>query len=64
MTYVTDRCFGCKQPFSFDPEYVPRVPIADKLRPVCEECMVRANTRRKEKGLQPLLIQPEAYEPA
>ena len=63
---VTSACFGCKQPFSYNPHRVPSFrpngPSSPR-EPVCENCMSRANAVRVERGESPHPIRPGAYEP-
>jgi hypothetical protein len=57
-------CITCKRLFAFNPHKVPSTSaITGTLGPVCEVCMTVVNIARKEKGLQPFEIQPDAYEP-
>lgn len=65
---VYGDCFACHQPFMFDPDTVPSVPIdpvtgttpelgGDPARavrqPVCPMCIDRANIERARRGLPP-----------
>ena len=58
-------CFGCRQPFSFNPVRVPSIrdPKTGEREPVCANCVTRANVQRKKNGLDPIVPMPDAYEP-
>ena len=61
--YAYGHCFICRNSFSFNPELVPSVTVESARRPVCRDCMERANVLRLEDGNAPVLIDPRAYEP-
>lgn len=61
--YVTALCYGCNEPFSFNPERVPSIPIDGVRQPVCQRCVDRVNPTRVKNGLEPIKPHPEAYEP-
>jgi len=61
--FVTGYCYGCKNIFSFNADFVPSIRIEGEKEPICEECMKRTNVVRVEKGLSPHPIHPQAYEP-
>jgi hypothetical protein len=56
-------CCSCRRPFSFNPNKVPSVRIDGERRPVCEDCIDRANAQRRVQGLAPHVPHPAAYEP-
>jgi hypothetical protein len=69
--FAAATCFGCKQPFTFNPELVPSLrinaegqpdPNGEKV-PICRTCIERANVTRAKAGLPPHTILPGAYEP-
>lgn len=63
--FVIAPCLICNVPFSFNPHKVPswrRTPTSEK-EPVCGNCMVIINEKRKQLGNDPFPIDPEAYEP-
>jgi hypothetical protein len=67
MGYVlaSGHCIGCGQIFSFNPVRVPSSSaITGKREPICERCVERINTVRKQKGLPPVVPSPDAYEAA
>lgn len=64
MGYATAMgiCFGCKQPFSFNPVRVPSIMISGSKEPVCAGCVERVNPKRIANGLPPIVPLPDAYE--
>lgn len=56
---VMGICFGCGRTFGFNAERVPSF----QGRPVCGNCMARANAKRAEMGEPPHPIHPDAYAP-
>jgi hypothetical protein len=65
MGYVmcAAACFGCKQPFYFNPNKVPAIRVEGEKMPVCRDCIERANRARIAIGIAPFEIDPHAYEP-
>jgi hypothetical protein len=57
--FALGLCWSCGQPFTFNPELVPSIPIGadgqpapDGTRqPICRACVTLANTRRPAEGL-------------
>lgn len=64
MSYMlaTAHCFGCRMLFSFNPDLVPSITVNGSREPICKHCVERANPRRIERGLEPILVLPGAYE--
>ena len=62
--YCTGYCIGCKRLFSFHPNRVPSIRIDGSREPICPACVERANVKRRENGLEPIVPLPGAYEPA
>lgn len=60
----TSYCYGCHQLFSYNPARVPSIPIDGDRKPICLDCVNRANPLRIAKGLPPIVPLPGAYEPA
>lgn len=68
---ATSGCFCCKRLFAYNPDTVPSVRVnaqgqADpngEREPICRACVEKANVIRKERGMQPINIRPDAYEP-
>lgn len=65
--FVIGQCYGCKQPITFNADWVPSVPAhlttTGEKEPVCRDCIERANPQRIANGLKPIRIHPDAYEP-
>lgn len=58
------HCICCDQVFSFNPMRVPSTKaFTGEREPVCRGCMERVNALREERGQEPFLILPDAYEP-
>ena len=57
-------CASCGQIFSFHPNKVPSVVVDGVRRPICHDCVLRANPIRKERGLPEINILPGAYDAA
>jgi len=53
-------CLVCGKIFASNPHYVPSL----RGEPVCLDCMIDANEKRVELGMEPHPIHPQAYEPA
>lgn len=61
--FCLGTCYGCKRPFSFNPDLVPSIPIEGVKEPICQDCVNIANPRRRENGLAEIMVLPGAYEP-
>jgi len=61
--FVMGQCFGCGRLFSFNPNKVPSLRINGERQPICRTCIERANPERIKRGLDPIKILPDAYEP-
>jgi hypothetical protein len=68
---VVAACASCGRLFSFNPHRVPSIrlnrkgepdPSAER-KPVCRECIERANVRRFARGLPAIEVLPGAYDP-
>jgi hypothetical protein len=57
-------CVACKKVFAYNPQRVPSLTIDGERKPICRECVERANPRRIAGGLDPIVPLPGAYEPA
>lgn len=55
-------CYGCSQPFSFNPMKVPSINVNGTKEPICASCVARVNPMRKANGLEPIVPAPDAYE--
>jgi hypothetical protein len=64
MGYVTamGSCWSCGSIFCFNPHRVPSFPVNGVRMPICLNCMTIANAKRKEAGVEPHPIHPDAYE--
>lgn len=62
--FLTCHCIGCKKIISCNPDYVPSLVIKGQKEPLCIGCFNQWNQiHRVSKGLEPISIHPEAYEP-
>jgi hypothetical protein len=59
---ATGTCYGCGRVFSFNPVRVPSIPIDGVRKPICRECVERANPRRVANGLEPIVPAHDAYD--
>jgi hypothetical protein len=57
-------CGGCGRIFTSNPNLVPVVVVEGERIPICRSCVEAANPERVKRGLEPIVIQPGAYEPA
>ena len=70
--FVLGGCCVCHQPFTFNPELVPSIPVlidgtvgpGGVRQPVCRNCITRMNLLREQHGWPPLEVLDGAYEPA
>jgi len=62
MAYVTFTgiCMSCKKLFSFHPNKVPSL----NGKPICKDCVDKANVIRKQKGLPLIPYAKDAYKQA
>ncbi len=58
----TSACFGCGLIFGYNPHKVPSIRVTGERRPVCQACVDVANPQRIAIGLEPITVQPGAYE--
>jgi hypothetical protein len=65
MGYVIAHspCFGCGQPFGFNPHAVPSIPFNGERYPICADCVEVVNPARIANGLEPIVPLPGAYDP-
>lgn len=59
---ATSPCIGCGRLFSYNPVRVPSITIAGDRKPICRDCVARANPMRVANGLDPIVPLPDAYE--
>lgn len=60
---VISPCIACGRTFAYNPMRVPSIRVNGHREPVCRPCVEAANPIREEKGLEPFVIHPDAYEP-
>lgn len=61
--FVISFCFGCGRPFHFNADLVPSILVDGVREPICGRCVEAANPIREERGLEPIVVLPGAYEP-
>lgn len=67
---VMGECYGCGRVFTFNADLVPSIRVNAQnvpdpnapARPVCRDCVERANPRRIANGLPPIEVLSGAYE--
>lgn len=65
--FVTGQgaCCACGTPIVFNPHRVPSIRINGEKEPLCRSCFAQWNEiHRISKGLDPVPLDPEAYDPA
>jgi len=55
-------CFACHKMFGFNPNTVPSIPIDGDRKPICLECVEKANPMRVKNGLDLIIVREGAYE--
>jgi hypothetical protein len=60
---VVGTCCACNKPCSFNPHFVPSIPVEGIKQPVCQDCIINGNRERVKLGLKPHFVHPQAYEP-
>jgi len=60
--YAMGECIACGGIFTFNPMCVPSIRIKGEREPICKVCIERINVLRKEKGFEPIVPLPDAYE--
>lgn len=62
--FCMGSCVACKRPITFNPNKVPSIRVNGQREPLCADCFDRWNKlHRTSKGLAPIPINPDAYEP-
>lgn len=56
-------CVVCGRLFGFNPHRVPSAVVDGQREPICRPCVERANPLRIAKGLEPIVIHSDSYEP-
>ena len=58
------ECAGCQRPIAFNPDRVPSIRVDGQREPICRGCHGAWNRiHRTSKGLEPVPLDPDAYEP-
>jgi len=57
--FINGPCIVCEIRFSFNADYVPSF----NGHPICRSCMTLVNQQRASQGLDPIYINPAAYQP-
>lgn len=61
---VFGSCAVCDGFISFNPSCVPSIVVNGEKEPICRSCFDRWNKiHRTDKGLEPVELDPQAYEP-
>lgn len=61
---VYGTCCACGSRISFNPDKVPSLRVNGVREPICRACFEQWNQiHRTSKGLDPLPLAPDAYEP-
>ena len=61
---IAGDCVSCHALITFNPHFVPSLRVNGSREPLCASCHGRWNEiHRTSKGLEPVAIHPEAYEP-
>ena len=61
---IMGPCYCCKALMSYNPNTVPSLPVDGVRQAICRACIEQANPKRIANGLEPVVISPDAYEPA
>ena len=57
-------CVNCKAPINFNPVRVPSIRVNGEKQPLCPACFMQWNQiHRVSQGLEPIPLDPQAYEP-
>lgn len=59
---VYGPCWSCHRMFTFSAERVPSLLVDGEREPLCRSCVERANVLRADKGLEPIVVLPGAYD--
>jgi hypothetical protein len=62
--WAIGHCINCGNMISFNPDYVPSIRVDGEKEPLCRGCAQKWNQiHRISKGLEPVSIHPQAYQP-
>jgi hypothetical protein len=59
--HVYGACLVCKVPFFYNPLHVPSLEVEGVREPICASCITQVNDDRRQRGLPPFVIHPDAY---
>ena len=64
FTYLHGDCANCRHPISYNADRVPSLSLDGVRRAICAVCFAEWNRiHRTSKGLEPVRLHPDAYEP-
>jgi len=62
--FVVGSCVACHAALTFNPNRVPSIWFKGSREPLCRVCFASWNAiHRTSKGLKPVALNPDAYEP-
>lgn len=62
--YCHSDCASCRRPIAYNPDRVPSLSLDGVRHAICADCFDEWNRlHRTSKGLEPLRLHPEAFEP-
>jgi hypothetical protein len=64
--WIIGSCVACGRTIQFNPNRVPSIRVGGvgEKEPLCRSCFNQWNTiHRTSKGLEPIALDPQAYEP-
>ena len=62
--FMVAGCVACEVTITCNPDYVPSLVVNGHREPICKNCHARWNEiHRISKGLDPVPVHPQAYEP-
>lgn len=63
LVYALGACHACNRVFGFNPYRVPSMPVGELRKPICQSCIALVNAIRLERGQEPHVVLPDAYDP-
>lgn len=63
LVYALGACHACNRVFGFNPYRVPSMPVGELRKPICQSCISLVNAIRLERGQEPHVVLPDAYDP-
>lgn len=65
FVWCIGNCVACGVPIQYNPNRVPSITVNGSRQALCKSCFARWNQiHRTSKGLEPVPLDPQAYEPA